>query len=671
MPSCPHKKIHFVVALLCLLISFTSFCQTDSLLVKLKRCKPDTQRLYLLNSLAREYCDISDYDNSMKITRAALVLGDSLEKAYSGSGLQKELMAAKRQKGETYNALGNIYADQGEYAKALESYFKSLRLREEAGDVKGTAAAHNNIGLIHYAKEEYDEALRFYFKALNGYETLRYKKGMGLVYNNIGVIYKRKNNFSKALEFYNKSLRIKEEMGNKKGMGDSYNNIAAIYQAQENYPLALEYYRKSLAIDEQTGYKKGMAVSHTNMSNLYVKMGKAAHAKQEAQKSLDLAVEIGSKDDMKHAYRSLASADSVLGDYKSAFRNHMLYVAIKDSIFNEESNKKIVQAEMNFEFAKKEAIAKAEQEKKDAISAEALHRQTMQRNAFIGGFALMLALAGVSYKNYRNKKKAHAVIEQQKLLVEIKNKDITDSINYAKNIQQAILPFDSRISETLKDYFILFKPRDIVSGDFYWFSEKDNYVFIAVADCTGHGVPGAFMSMIGSATLTHAVSEMGITDPGKILSETNKKIKQALKQSENNNRDGMDISLLRFDKNNLCKAYFAGAMRTMYHISNGALNEVAGNKAAIGGTTDNAFEYTTHALTLSPGDSIYMTSDGYADQFGGPEGKKFRSGNFKKLLLQVQSLAMNDQKRKLEETFLNWKGDLEQLDDVCVIGIKV
>ncbi|MCW3076698.1 MAG: hypothetical protein JWO32_1307 [Bacteroidetes bacterium] len=665
--------------LLCCVFSgntlFAQSAEVTALLKELNTSPADTTKINILNSLGKEYVNTSDYNKSLSYAGLALKLEDSLlisiqNKTVLSASEKLTLSTLKKCKAESYNNIGNVNADKGDYARSLDFYFKSLKLREECFDTRGMAASYNNIGLIYYSENNFDQALEFYFKSLKNYGLINNKKGMAMCYNNIGVIYKKKSNYDKALEFYEKSLRIKQETGSKKGMGDSYNNIAIIYHAKGNYKKALEFYTKSLGIDEEIGNKKGMAVSHNNIGNLYLKLKNPGQAKSEAQESLQLAMEIGSKDDVKHAYRSLAAADSAAANYKSAFENHKLYVNIKDSIFNEESNKKIVQAEMNFEFAKKEAIAKAEQEKKDALSKEELHRQTMQRNGFVGGFALMVALAGVSYNSYRNKKKAHTIIEQQKQLVEEKNKDITDSINYAKNIQQAILPFDSRISETLNNYFILFKPRDIVSGDFYWFTEKDNFIFIAVADCTGHGVPGAFMSMIGSATLTHAVSERGILLPGEILSETNKKIKEALKQSENNNRDGMDISLLRFEKNNLKNVQFAGSMRTFYHI-NTKLNDIPGNKMAIGGTTPDDFEYTNHVLTLNTGDMLYMSSDGYADQFGGDDGKKFRTGNFKKLLFSAHNLPLHEQKILLDTTFESWKGSLEQLDDVCVVGVRI
>ena len=694
----------------------------------------DTIRLNILNELSAEYIYTSDYDKAMQCATDAITLATSLLQ-------NKELaVTAKKSMAASYNTLGNVYFRRSDYVKALEYNLSALKIREELGDKKGMTNSYNNIGIIYTNQSDYPKALEYHFKSLQLAETLGEDNAMARSYNNIGNIYIL-SDLPKALEYYFKSLKLKEKLGDKKGMASSYNNIGQIYYKQSDFPKALEYNFRSLKMAEAVGNKKGMTDSYNNIGEIYtvfydkdtlhagivfsvdnerkqvpyaalldsaallqkkalvinrelgdeygltfslsglghvlMRQHKYAAAVPLFLNAYTVADTIGALSQKMGAAKSLYEAYKNLKDASSALAWHEKYITHKDSIYNEEVNKKAVQAEMNFEFEKKEAVAKAEQDKKDALYIAELARQTTQRNGFIAGFALMLALAAVTYRSYRNKRKAHAIIAHQKELVEEKNriveeknKDITDSINYAKNIQQAILPLDQRIAAALKEYFVLFKPRDIVSGDFYWFTEKDNYIFIAVADCTGHGVPGAFMSMIGSAILTHVVSERGITEPGKILSEANRKIKEALKQSENNNRDGMEIFLLRFDKSNLNKAQAAGAMRTLYCI-NDELNEVPGDKMSIGGTTDDHFQYTTHELTFQKGTTLYITSDGYADQFGGAAGKKFRTGNLKKLLLSIQDRSMNDQKQVLNETFDTWKGNIEQVDDVCVIGVKI
>ena len=266
--------------------------------------------------------------------------------------------------------------------------------------------------------------------------------------------------------------------------------------------------------------------------------------------------------------------------------------------------------------------------------------------------------------------RTHVVVEQKKLIEE-KNKDITDSINYAKRIQEAILPEQNLLSKIFNDSFVLFKPKDIVSGDFYWFAEHKGKKIVAVADCTGHGVPGALMSMIGSNILNKLVIENGITQPDLILNMLNDEVRTALKQKESNSetRDGMDILLISIDGNTL---EYAGAQRPLWLVDNNSLQEIKADKFAIGGIQQEQKRiFTKHVLTLQKDNALYLSSDGFADQFGGESGKKLMTKNFKELLLSVQNKSMTEQKDFLESTIENWKGSREQIDDILVIGIKI
>jgi serine phosphatase RsbU (regulator of sigma subunit) len=266
--------------------------------------------------------------------------------------------------------------------------------------------------------------------------------------------------------------------------------------------------------------------------------------------------------------------------------------------------------------------------------------------------------------------RTHEIVEQKKLIEE-KNKDITDSINYAKRIQEAILPETNSLINLFPDSFILFKPKDIVSGDFYWFAEHQGKKIIAVADCTGHGVPGALMSMIGSNILNKLVIENGITQPDQILNMLNEEIRTALKQKENGSetRDGMDISLISINGNTL---EYAGAHRPVWLIRNNELEETKADKFAIGGIQQEQKRvFTKHILNLQKNDTLYLSSDGFADQFGGESGKKLMTKNFKELLLKIQNKSMMAQQDFLKTTIENWKGSREQIDDILVIGIKI
>jgi serine phosphatase RsbU (regulator of sigma subunit) len=261
-------------------------------------------------------------------------------------------------------------------------------------------------------------------------------------------------------------------------------------------------------------------------------------------------------------------------------------------------------------------------------------------------------------------------VVKQKEVIEMKNKDITDSINYAKRIQEAILPTRERFKSVLPDSFILFKPKDIVSGDFYWMSEKNDLLFVAAGDCTGHGVPGAMVSVVCSNALNRAVKEFGISDPGKILDKVRDLVIETFEKSEKEDiKDGMDISLCTINTKTK-EVQWAGANNPLWYIQGNEIKEITADKQPIG-NSDNPKPFTTHNVKLHQGDEIYLFTDGYADQFGGPKGKKFKYKQFEEKVLEGRSLDMNTQRNNLNITFENWMGRLEQIDDVLIIGIRV
>ena len=302
------------------------------------------------------------------------------------------------------------------------------------------------------------------------------------------------------------------------------------------------------------------------------------------------------------------------------------------------------------------------------------------RMLILGGFILILFFTLIITANYRQIRKGNLKLkeknievefqksqaEEQKQIVEEKNKEITDSIQYAKRIQNAILPRIKVVKECIKESFILYKPKDIVAGDFYWLEQKNGYVLFAVADCTGHGVPGAMVSVVCNNALNRAVREYGITDPGKILDKAREIVVQEFEKSDEDVKDGMDIALCSLKENQL---QYAGAHNPLWLIRNGNLIETKADKQPIG-KFSNAISFTTHNIQLQKGDNIYIFSDGYADQFGGDKGKKFKTKALKELIIKIHDKPMEEQRFDLENVFENWKKDLHQLDDVCIIGVK-
>jgi serine phosphatase RsbU (regulator of sigma subunit) len=264
-------------------------------------------------------------------------------------------------------------------------------------------------------------------------------------------------------------------------------------------------------------------------------------------------------------------------------------------------------------------------------------------------------------------------IAKQKEELTVKNKSITASINYAKRIQEAMLPSEYLFKKLLPDSFILYQPKDIVSGDFYWITEKNDKIFVAAVDCTGHGVPGAFMSIIGFDLLRNITREQGVEEPAQILNLLDIGISDTFSKhvSDEKVRDGMDISLCIIDRNNSL-IEFAGAYNPVYIVRENKIIEINGNRLSIGRTDIVEYmKFENHKFTYKSNDMVYLFSDGYADQFGGPLGKKFKLRRFRHLLMTIHNLPVKKQKTFLEENIENWKGQLEQVDDILVIGIRL
>jgi serine phosphatase RsbU (regulator of sigma subunit) len=354
------------------------------------------------------------------------------------------------------------------------------------------------------------------------------------------------------------------------------------------------------------------------------------------------------------------------GQTVKALEMYELYIEMRDSLSRIENKEAAIKLDYQYKH-----------EKEQALSAEREKRQKLISRVAGGGFVLVLLFAFLIFNRLRITRRQKRLIEGQKQEVEIqkglveeKNKDITDSIRYAENIQQALLPTEQSVQDILPDSFILFQPKDIVSGDFYWMQHHNGLVYLAVCDCTGHGVPGAFMSMIGSSLLDESVVEKGITTPNEIFHEVRMGFINALKQNEEDEsqKDGMDAALISWDKKNTLQA--AAALNPVLIIRNGEIRELKPDRQPVGYLTVKQEAFTHHEVQLEKGDSVYLFTDGYHDQFGGPNHKKFMMRNFKKLLLSIQDKTMNEQKTILEDTMKEWKGDTDQIDDILVMGVR-
>ena len=621
------------------------------------------------NTQGASYYLRGDYAKAIDYYTRTLIIG---EKIGDKKGIARSL-----------NNIGNIYANQGDYAKAIEYYSRCLVILEELGDKNGIANSMGNIGIIYSDQGNYPKAIEYYTNSLKILEGEGDKNNIANSLNNIGNIYSDKGDYAKALDFLTRSLKIREEIGDKNGIANSLNNIGVIYQDQGDYAKAIDYNTRSLKLVKEIGYKSGIAASLNNIGGIYLEQGNYAKAMEKSTKSLSIAQEIGNIDRIRSASNILWETYKKLGKYSQALEMHELYIDMRDSMLSIENKEAIIQQEFKYEYEKQAAVDSVANAKERAIKEETIKRQQVElssekkmRYTLFGGLgiiSLLLVFAINRFLVTRKQKETIAeqkkVVEEQKELVEEQKKDITDSIQYAENIQRALLPSREQLS-LLPEHFVLFNPKDIVSGDFYWMQHHNNSVYLAACDCTGHGVPGAFMSMIGSSQLDEAVVEKGLTQPNEIFYEVRKGIINALKQTgeAGQQKDGMDAVLIKWDKKK--KLEFAAAYNPLFLIRKGELLETKPDKQPVGFYTGEQKPFTHHELTLEKGDTVYIFSDGYHDQFGGPKDKKFMIKNFKKLLLSIHEKSMDEQKTILEETMAQWKGDTEQVDDILVMGVR-
>jgi len=568
--------------------------------------------------------------------------------------------------GSSLNNIGLIYKEQGNIAKAIEYYTKALKIKEKVGDKNNEANILANIGQIHLIQGDYKKGLLFYKKSLRIKKEIN-GNGIGTIINNIGGMYSALKDYEKAADYYNQSLVIHKKNEDLNGVSVILSNISELYLIEEKYDLALDFCEQSLKIKRQIKSELGIGLCLENMAAIYQEKNDFKKAIEYAKKSLKIATKIGAVSDIMVSNKILYECYRETGNLTLALDNYTAYIAARDSLNNQKNQKEVVRQEMQYAFDKEEVVRKKEDEKELAISKAQKKQQKLITYAIAIGLSLVILFSLFIVNRLRITKKQKQIIEEQKLLVDEKNQEITDSIAYAKRIQTAILPPIKIVKEYLKQSFILYQPKDIVAGDFYWMEIIGEKVLFAAADCTGHGVPGAMVSVVCNNALNRSVREYGLISPGEILDKTRQIVIEEFEKSEEEVKDGMDIALCSIEGD---KLQYAGAHNPLWIIRKGEIIEIKANKQPIG-QFDDMLPYTTHNFDLQTGDSIYIFSDGFADQFGGEKGKKFKSKPFKELLLSIQDKSMDEQKEFINSSFGVWKGELEQVDDICIIGVRI
>jgi serine phosphatase RsbU (regulator of sigma subunit) len=584
------------------------------------------------------------------------------------------------------NNLGLLLLDKGQYDKALEHFIEAEKIAELTSDKRAQAMSMENIGIMYKYQSMYEKALLNFGSALKIYTELGEKKSIANVLTDFGSLYYDLKDNEKALDYFLRSLNIVEELKDNEGIAGGLNNVAVIYEEMKNYSKAMEYHRKSLSLNQMFSNPRGISTSLYNIALIYNSQKQYENAVIYIDSAMDYAQKEGALELMKEYYITLSDIYYAKSDYKTSLSYYTKYAELKDTLVNQDRNKLIVEMSTKYQTDKKEKQNQILKQQND-LQNLSLNRQRIINYSVTFGLILFIGLAFFIYRGYRQKQRANILLEEKNLIieekskiveeksriVEEKNKDITDSIRYAKRLQSAILKPEENLSGCFNDGFILFRPKDIVSGDFYWFEKFGKLSMIAASDCTGHGVPGAFMSIIGCNLLTQAVNEYAITKPSAILNSVNKGLSKVLQQKkdEPSVKDGMDIALCVFDPERMILEY-AGAYNPLWLVRDGKIMEFKADKFPVGAFVgEEVKQFTNHEIPVVKGDVIYLFSDGFADQFGGTDGKKFKYKSLQQLFLSNYLRSGQEQKNILNETFDKWIGELEQVDDVLVIGVKI
>ncbi len=658
----------------------------------------------------------------------------------------------KKRIADAYTCISVNYSELSMFNEAIEPLIKSEKIYQELHDTTGLIQSEINIGANYGDIKLNNKATKYYLKALELALKVKDYESAVYCYSNLGVQAKKIDDFDKALEYYIKLETYAEQSSNKMLLGYSYNNISNLFLAKNNPYKAYQFANKYYKLYSNSNDPNIIFHINSMFGNSEIYMGNYKTGINHLEKAFNKAKEINAGSLLIGVSNDLADAYKKTLNFNKAFYYKNIAYNLADSIFKAENLKQLTEVETKYQTEKKEhEIDVLNKDKKlQTLELERKQKEIKQRNIVIYGIAIVLLIivgfSALLYKALQQKRKANKLLKQKNVEIQQKNeeilaqrdeiqtqrdevivhrdkiasqqKKITDSILYASRIQNAVLPPDEIIDFALPEHFILFKPRDIVSGDFYWLQQIENRTYIAVADCTGHGVPGAFMSMMGVAFLNEIITKFKNPSSGEILNQLRINVKRSLHQTGRigEQKDGMDISLCVIDTDKK-QIEFSGANNPLYIVKseklkveseklkvesekhvlseveglkvksekdtqnndnanftnfmNFQLYELKGDKMPIGVHTTDDKPFNTQLYSYNIGDTFYMFSDGYQDQFGGNEGKKFMKSRFKKFLLEINNLSINEQKKQLEYNIERWMGNHEQVDDILVIGVRI
>lgn len=720
----------FYASLVFLLLTFTSYGQNkllDSLSNDLENLeyKTDTNAINLHYDILSELINIGKYEEAKKEIKIALDLSEKLKYTigalkvkYARANIHylnseneealaifKEIETEIKSKkfsqkqsdnhmGPIYSTMGNIFDQKTEYGKALEYYTKALVIEKALGNLQNHGANLGSIANIYEKTNDLDEAIEYHEKAIEVKKKLNSPYSLGLSYYNLAIVYKKKESYQKSIDLLYKSKGYAEEANDLIGVALCSHTLGNIYidihlnsteptenkinldkiKLSKKQLLEKAYQSELEAIEILESINEKHYIPH-----VYLGMGTVLGNQKkynEAEAYYKKAYEKSKDKDIvaeKKAFLGLYEVNKRAKKFESALNWHEKYIKINDSINSKEKQKEIGKRQAELTFIKTKEIAdlkhKTEIEKLNLVNEkkEIIAKNEQRKQQYIIwtiaiGFLLIGLFLIIVIRRWRISKRQNEVIEKQKEFIEKEKQATEDSINYAKNIQKAAFPTINEVKQVIPNNFILFKPKDIVSGDFYWASTLGNKKIIALADCTGHGVPGAFMTLISLSILNQIIAE-GISSTKEILEQLHFRLQKRLSKTS---KHGLDIAICLIENEKLT---FSGVHIPIYHVRNGNLVEIKGQKFQLGSNDSTVFQQ--HEIITQPNDLFYISTDGFPDQKGGVKGKKYYYPTLRNKLLSIGNLKLEEQEKELAIEFENWKGKQEQFDDVSIIGFKI
>ncbi|TND10027.1 MAG: protein serine/threonine phosphatase [Bacteroidetes bacterium] len=628
-------------------------------------------------SISRTYRSKGAHDTSLAWTDSA-----------HGYAVANDLRA---QYGHIFDYQGLVYMRMGNYTKATRSFYLSILWSEKENDSLRLHDAFDHLGTVSFYRSEFRTAIYYYQKSLRYIPANAPPRPYAVTADNIGTAYTNLDIPDSALYYQQRVVNMVGALYDSTFEAEVFINISTTLVALERYEEAASYLDRAYAISTATHNNYGLINANLYKGRLLRETGKPREALPYLETAYELAVQLKIPVMIKQTASSLSEVYKSIGDYRKASEYYEILTEAMLTVAKEENQKAINELSTRYDNEKQQQQIKLLT--LDAEVKEQVIRNDRNIKFIYGAVAIMfLVVSGIFIYRFLEKRKANRLlqekteaiarqknqIETQKEELQVKNREITDSIHYAKRIQHAVIPSDKLVHALLPDSFIYFRPKDIVSGDFYWAMEKmqagRRFIYFAVADCTGHGVPGAMMSMLATSLLNQLVADGPVKMPAGILPELHQAVVKALNEDIGRRalQDGMDMALLLIDPAEK-KLHFAGAARPLYIAPEGeSLRCIRGDKFSIGDNSGMSdLRFTSHTIDFSRPVTLYLFSDGVPDQFGGPKGKKFMLKQLVETLEAGLNFPIAEQERRFAAVLETWMQGCEQTDDITLAGIRL